>query len=61
MPGKLVGKNVRIERRYPDDLQSYFVGNVVAQHQPDSFILSFFEIWPPAIVGETDEEKQKNA
>jgi len=23
------------------------------------FILSFFEVWPPAILGETDEEKQE--
>lgn len=54
-----VTKKVKIERVYPDDLKSYFVSNVVVQHQPDNFILSFFEVWPPAILGQTDEEKEK--
>ena len=51
------GKKIKIERTYPDDLKSYFVSNVVVQHQPDIFILSFFEVFPPAILGETEEEK----
>ena len=55
----MVVKKVGIERIYPQDLQSHFVSNIVVQHQPDIFILSFFEVWPPAIVGDTDEEKQK--
>lgn len=58
MPENL-GKKIKIERTYPDDLKSYFVANVVVQHQPDNFILSFFEVWPPAILGETEEEKLK--
>ena len=53
------GKQVRIIRKYPDDLQSHFVSNIVVQHEPDRFILTFFEIWPPVIVGETDEERQQ--
>ncbi|OIO91309.1 MAG: hypothetical protein AUK02_00040 [Anaerolineae bacterium CG2_30_58_95] len=52
-------KNIKIERVYPDGLKSYFVANVVVQHQPDCFILSFFEVFPPAILGETDDEKIK--
>ena len=59
MSEKIVTKTVRIGRIYPDDLQSYFVSNVVVQPQPDSFILSFFEIWPPAILGGSDAEKQQ--
>lgn len=61
MPGeeRIVAKKVRIERTYPEDLQSHFVSNVVVQHQPDVFILSFFEVWPPTILGDTDKEKQK--
>jgi len=55
----IIAKKVRIERIYPDDLQSHFVSNIVVQHQPDIFILSFFEAWPPAILGETEEEKQQ--
>jgi hypothetical protein len=52
-------KKLRIDRIYPDDLQSHFVSNIVVQHQADYFTLSFFEIWPPAIFGETEEEKQQ--
>ncbi|MBI5841043.1 MAG: DUF3467 domain-containing protein [Chloroflexi bacterium] len=52
-------KKIKIERIYPDELKSYFVSNVVVQHQPDNFILSFFEVWPPAVLGETDEEKEE--
>lgn len=53
------GKQVQLQRTYPENLQSHFVVNMVVQHQPDMFILSFFEVWPPAILGETDEEKQE--
>jgi len=59
MPENIVAKKVRIDRRYPDNLQSHFVSNIVVQHQPDHFILSFFEVWPPAILGESDAEKQQ--
>jgi len=52
-------KQVRIVRKYPDDLQSYYASHIVVQHEPDRFILSFFEVWPPAIIAETDEEKQQ--
>lgn len=52
-------KTVQIIRRYPDDLQSHFVQSLVIQHQPDYFVLSFFEVWPPPILGETEAEKHK--
>jgi len=51
-------KKVKVERVFPEALQSHFVTNMVIQHEPDIFILSFFQTWPPAIVGETDEEKR---
>ena len=54
-----VPKQVRIDRIYPADLQSHFVSNIVVQHQPDVFILSFFEMWPPAVLGDTEEERLK--
>lgn len=54
----LYKKSVRVEHVYPDGLQSHFVSNIVVQHQPDYFVLSFFEAWLPAILGESDEEKQ---
>lgn len=53
----MTGKHVPITRTYPTDLQTHFVVSIVVQHQADHFILSFFEIWPPPILGETEEEK----
>jgi hypothetical protein len=55
----LVGKKIRLDRIYPNDLQSHFVSSIVVQHQPDAFILSFFEVWPPAVLGKSEEEKRK--
>lgn len=48
-----------LEWDYPDDLQTHFVSNILVQHQEDYFVISFFEIWPPPILGETDEDRQK--
>ena len=56
--GKISEKKVRLLRTYPEDLKSNFVVHLVVQHQIDSFILSFFEVWPPVVLGETDEDKQ---
>jgi len=52
-------KKIRVNRTFPQDLQSHFVNDVVIQHQPDHFIISFFEMWFPPVVGETEEEKQQ--
>mgnify|MGYP001592478786 CR=1 FL=1 len=54
---QVVRKQLKIVRKYPDGLQSYFVDNIVVQHQPDRFILTFFEVWPPAVVGDPAEQK----
>jgi len=51
-------KEVKIERRYPDNLQTHFVSNIVVQHQPDFFTISFFEVWLPPIIGNSTEEKK---
>lgn len=59
MTDKIVSKQIPIERKYPTDLQSYFVSNMVVQFQPDHFIISFFEVWPPAIIADTDDERQQ--
>jgi len=55
---KVIEKKVRVIRKYPDDLQSHIVDNLVVQHQPDRFVLSFFEVWLPAMLAESDEEFQ---
>ncbi len=49
---------VKLEYKYPEDLQTHFVTNVVIQHQPDFFALSFFEVIPPAVLVKTPEEKR---
>src|SRR5258707_12171947 len=54
---ELMVHKVAIEYVFPDNIPSHFVSQVVAQFQEDHFILSFFELWPPAIIAETDEEK----
>ena len=51
-----VDRQVRVVREFPPDLTSHFVQHFVVQFREDHFVLSFFEIWPPIIVGETEEE-----
>jgi len=52
-------KQLKIVWNYPEDLQSHFVSNIVVQHQPGVFVISFFEIWPPAILVESEKDKQE--
>lgn len=52
-----VSKTVRIRRVYPDDLDTNFISNFVIQNQPDHFIITFYELWPPVIVGSPEEKK----
>ena len=52
-------KLLKIVWNYPEDLQSHFVSNLIVQHQPGAFVISFFEIWPPAILGDSEEEKKE--
>jgi len=52
-------KTLKLNHVYPEDLKSYYVDNVVVQHKPDRFILSFFEVFEPPILGETEEERKR--
>ncbi len=54
----LFQKKIELRHLYPEDLKSYFITNVIVQHQADHFILSFFESFSPPILGETEEEKE---
>ena len=56
---KVLEKKVRLTRKYPEDLQSHIVDNIVVQHQPDRFVLSFFEVWLPPVLADSDEEFQE--
>ncbi|MBI5291177.1 MAG: DUF3467 domain-containing protein [Chloroflexi bacterium] len=50
-------RTIKVKFAFPDDLQSHFVTNFIIQHQPESFVLSFFEVWPPAILGNEEEQR----
>jgi hypothetical protein len=50
-------KRVPIDWHYPDGLVSRYADNLVVQHTPDAFVLSFFEVQPPLLTG-SPEEKQ---
>jgi hypothetical protein len=54
---ELLTKQVSIKYTFPEDLKTQFVSNLVIQHEPGIFMLSFFETLPPIILGETEEEK----
>lgn len=55
---EVISKTIPINRIFPEELQSHFVEHFVVQQSDDHFVLSFFEVWPPVIVG-TKEEKLK--
>ncbi|MCX5752198.1 MAG: DUF3467 domain-containing protein [Candidatus Krumholzibacteria bacterium] len=55
----VLSKKLRIKYNYPKELASHFVNNIMVQHQSDFFVLQFFELWPPAIIGETEKEKEE--
>ena len=53
------GKMVPIKWHYPDSIVTRYATNFVVQHTDREFIISFFEAWPPVIIG-TPEEKRPN-
>jgi hypothetical protein len=52
-------KKLKIQHIFPDDLDSKFVSNIIVQHQPDHFVVSFFEVFPPPILGDSEEDKRR--
>jgi len=54
-----VAKAVPISRKYPEELRTYFVESVVVQGEEDHFVLSFFELFPPPILGDTEDERRQ--
>ena len=46
-----------LEWHVPDDLASHYATNFVVQHTDAEFILSFFEIVPPIVVGSEEERR----
>jgi hypothetical protein len=52
-------KEIKLKRIIPSDLKSNFVESFVVQHTKDHFILSFFEVWPPVIIGTPEVQKKE--
>ena len=59
MPEEKKSTMLPIRRTFRDDTVTLFANDLVVQHHSNSFVLSFFEIWNPAILGETEEEREK--
>jgi hypothetical protein len=59
MPPEVVSKkDLRINRTFPHGLQSSFANHFVVQHSINGEVhISFFEIAPPLLVAESDEER----
>jgi len=53
------GIAVPIEWCYPDNIISGYATNVIVQHTEHEFILSFFEVRPPILLGSSEELKEK--
>jgi hypothetical protein len=48
-----------IEWYIPDDLVSQYATNIVVQQTPHEFIISFFESYPPIVLGSPEEQREK--
>ena len=53
------GYRVPIRWHFPSGVQSRYATNLVVQHTEHEFVISFFEVYPPVILG--DPEERKNA
>lgn len=48
---------IPIEWYFPEGLVSRYAANFVVQRGQNEFILSFFEVYPPIVLGEPEEQK----
>jgi hypothetical protein len=46
---------VPIEFSFPESLQSRYSNNFLVQHSDGEFIISFFEVLPPVVLGEPQQ------
>lgn len=52
---------VPIDWNYPENIISRYATNLIVQHSEHEFILSFFEVFPPVLLGSPDEQKKQAA
>jgi hypothetical protein len=53
------GIYVPIEWHMPEDLISRYANNIVVQFEQHEFIVCFFEVRPPILIGSSEEIKAK--
>jgi len=46
-----------IEWHFPGNISSQYATNMVVQHTEHEFIISFFEAYPPVVLGDPEERK----
>ena len=57
--GKVISKQIPIKWVVPDDVVPRVVQNVVCSYQDGVYMISFYEIWQPEVVGKSPEETQR--
>lgn len=57
-PEDKLSQGIPIEWHIPDDITLRYATNFVVQHTEREFILSFFEITPPIVLGDEDEQRR---
>lgn len=55
------GVYLRVEWRFPEGMATRWTNNFVVQTQGDDFVLSFFEIRPPLVLGSLEEQREQLA
>lgn len=51
--------SIKINYKIPEDIQTHFSDNFVVQHQKDHFILTFYEMIQPPILGSEEERLEQ--
>lgn len=54
-----ITKELPIDWIVPDDVRTHYANNIVVQHSEGEFIISFFQVLPPVIVGTSEETQQR--
>ncbi len=50
-------RGIPLKRQSPATVEGRYANSFVVQHTDDAFILSFFEIIPPLLVGSPEEQR----
>jgi len=55
---KSEGKMVPVEMQFPDGLSTKYATNMVVQHTEHEFMIFFFEVHSPFLIGTPEEQKK---